>query len=162
MMIQQLVETDEALKAAIGVTNTGERAAQHLGSAEKWATYDVWFKSGIISHMAKYDHIDNAESEFNRLDSQLKNLKKELKDVRMLDTPEISTISSSQRAVDFWFDNIFTDLNVRGKIRNDIEQLESLLSSIYKIISRLESNKTNINRKLKSIDEQKNNLLINL
>lgn len=162
MLMQQLVETDEALRVAIEAINIGKRAVQYLESAEKWATYDVWFKSGIISHMVKYDHIDNAESEFNRLDSQLKNLKKELKDVRMLDTPEISTISSSQRAVDFWFDNIFTDLNVRGKIRNDIEQLGSLQSSIYKIISRLKSNKTNINRKLKSIEEQKNNLLINV
>jgi len=160
--IKQLVETEEALRAAIKAISIGKNASIHLQSAENWATYDVWFKSGIISHIAKYDHIDSAESDFNKLHSQLKELKRELMDVKMFDAPEISTISSTTRTIDFWFDNIFTDLKVRGKIRNDREQLDRILSSVNKIISRLESNKRNVESKLKSIDHDKNDLIMNL
>ena len=160
--IKQLVETEEALRAAIKAISIGKNASIHLQSAENWATYDVWFKSGIISHIAKYDHIDSAESDFNKLHSQLKELKRELMDVKMFDAPEISTISSTTRTIDFRFDNIFTDLKVRGKIRNDREQLDRILSSVNKIISRLESNKRNVESKLKSIDHDKNDLIMNL
>lgn len=160
--LKQLVETEEALRAALKARSIGESAAGHLESADKWATYDVWFKSGIISHMAKYEHIDNAETAFNRLYSQLRELKRELADVQIFGAPEISTIGSSTRAIDFWFDNIFTDLKVRDKIRNDIAQLDSILSSISKIIYRLESNKRNIENRLKDIERDKNNLIMNL
>lgn len=160
--IKGLVETEEAINAALRAIEIGKSAGKHLSSAEKWATYDVWFKSGIISHLAKYEHIDSAEEAFNRLYAQLKLLRKELADVNMFDAPEVSTISSSTRAIDFWFDNIFTDLHVRDKIRNDISSLNRILNSVSSIISRLERNKQAIERKLKEIEKEKNNLIMNL
>lgn len=160
--IKQLVETEEALKAAIRARSMAETAAGHLESAEKWATYDVWFKSGIISHMAKYEHIDNAEMAFTRLYSQLRELKRELADVNFDGIPEISTISSSTRVIDYWFDNIFTDLKVRDKIRTDLYQLDRIFSSISQIIHKLENNKRNIENRLKNIEYNKNNLIMNL
>jgi hypothetical protein len=61
--------------------------------------------------MAKYYLIDSAVESFHRLSSQLRDLKAELNDVEGLTASRLIEISSSQRTVDFWFDNIFTGLS---------------------------------------------------
>ena len=160
MLAKQLVETSEAIKAASRVKSTAKSAMQHLDKAEGWATYDVWAKGGIISHMAKYDHIDNAQADFNRLESQMNDLQKELSDVSFFNTLELSGIDSTTRAIDFWFDNIFTDLNVRNRIRGDIDQLRTLYGKIERIIDKLEGSMLKINKMLNDIEQRKNDLII--
>ena len=133
----QLVEVQEAIRAGSRVKSTARSVMQHLESAESWATYDVWFKGGIISHMSKYNHIDNAESDFNRLSSQLKDFKKELSDIDIPEIPGIGGIDSTTRVLDFWFDNIFTDLRVRDQILNDSEQIRKIYGNVDRAISKL-------------------------
>lgn len=160
-LAKELLETKEAYRAAERAINTAETARDHLESADDWASYDVWTKGGIFSHIAKYDHIDEAQSEFNRLAAQLKELQKELTDVNLFDKFELNVIDDTTRMVDFWFDNIFTDLNVRDKIRDDLDQLYRLDSQVNKIIKRLENKSSEINKKLEEIEEKKKDLLIN-
>lgn len=160
LLSRQLVETDEALSAANRVISTADNAMEHLESAEKWATYDVWLKGGILSHMAKYEHIDNAEEASYRLSSQMADLQRELKDINISGPAEISGIDSTTRAIDFWFDNIFTDLSVRSRIRDDSEQLRALRNQVYEVIQKLDSNKSVIHRKLQDIEFSKNELII--
>lgn len=159
-LVKQLLETNEASRAAIKAKDTASSAMESLESAENWATFDVWTKGGILSHMAKYDQIDNAQSEFNRLASQLKDLQKELSDVNLFDNLEMTEIGHTTRVIDFWFDNIFTDLNVRDKIRNDMEQLDRLCFQLNNIIRKLENNNSAINKKLNDIENRKKDLLI--
>lgn len=157
---RQLVETDEAIREANRVMNTINSAMRHLENARGWATYDVWTKNGLFSHMAKYEHIDNAQQCFNRLSSQLKDLSEELRDVGLYNSFEISEINSTTRLFDFWFDNIFTDLNVRNKIVANIEQLGRLKSRIYNLINKLDNDKHMINKKFKEIEKKKEDILI--
>ncbi|ROR27368.1 hypothetical protein EDD66_10663 [Mobilisporobacter senegalensis] len=157
---RQMIEMDEALRAARNVGDTAKRAITHLDSAESWATYDIWFRGGILSHMAKYDHIDNAEEEFNRLSIQLKDLQKELLDIEIVDTPEITWIDSTTRAIDFWFDNIFTDMNVRSQIQKDSEQIRDLYKKLENIISVIERKRGEAEIALKEIENRKNELII--
>lgn len=159
-LTKQLVETDEALRAAAKVKSTIKVVLDHLDRAERWATYDVWGGKGIISHIAKYEHIDDSEAAFNRLQSQMKDLQKELADVNLFIDADVGKVDSATRAIDFWFDNIFTDLNVRDKIRNDMQHMECLAGKIQSIISRLEKNRTEIKNQLSVIDRKKNELII--
>ena len=161
-LYRQLVEIDEAIRAAEKAKQTAMRIMDHLESAENWATYDVWFKSGIISHMAKYNHLDDAEAEYNRLSSNLRDLEKELRDVRVTSVPELSGIDSTTRAIDFWFDNIFTDLNVRNRIRSDMDRASELTGILRQIIDRLKSNQAAVKRQIDSNEQQKNELLLSL
>ena len=110
--------------------------------------------------MAKYDHIDNAQDEFNNLAVQLKQLQKELKDVDILDNSIAIGIDSTTRVFDFWFDNIFTDLNVREKICSDIEELSSLLNKIEAITAKLQRNKKAVLNELSAKEQAKEELLI--
>jgi len=129
-IISQMTEIEEALRAASRALSTAEKIANSLDSARGWATYDAFTRGGIISHMAKYSHIDEAEANFNVLSHNLRELKSELSDVQGLTVSGLTEISSGQRTLDFWFDNIFTDLSVRGQIRDNAEQVAQLITSI--------------------------------
>lgn len=159
---RQMVEMDEAIRAANRVQSTIQTVIRHLESADKWATYDIWTRGGIISHMAKYNHIDQAESDFHRVSSQLRELKRELSDINNFAVPGMDGIDSATRAFDFWFDNIFTDFKVRNRIRGDIDQMWKLTKNIDKIIARIESGRSEIKRRRESIEQRKNDLLISL
>ncbi len=159
---QQLIETEEALTAARRVIAMASGAVKHLDSAEGWATFDVWSRGGIISHMAKYEHIDDAQAHLNRLGSLIKDFENELRDVNMLDICNYTGIDSTTRAVDFWFDNIFTDLNVRDKIRGDLYRIRKLIGQVETIKSRLENNKAKVNSILTELEIKKNKLVMNV
>jgi len=136
-IISQITEIEEALKIASRTKATAQKTAKSLDSAEGWATFDAFTRGGIITHMAKYSHIDEAEKNFNVLSHDLRELKAELSDVQGLTIDGISEISSGQRIIDFWFDNIFTDLSVRRKIKDNAEQINRLIKNINKVESAL-------------------------
>jgi len=138
-IISQNTEILQALTAASRAKSTAQGALKSLKSAQGWATYDALTRGGIISHVKKYEHVDNAERAFHTLSSQLRSLQSELKDVHGLTASGFSEISSGQRAVDFWFDNIFTDLSVRKKVVNNAEEVERILRSISTVESKLNS-----------------------
>ena len=158
---KQLVEIDEAKVVAHLVLGTAQSALEHLQSAEGWATYDIWARGGVISHMAKYSHIDNAQADFNRLSYQVKDLEKELSDIMIFETTYNVGIDATTRMFDFWFDNIFTDLNVRDKIRADKEEVSKLIQKIKSIIAKLEEVKLEALGKLDTVENNKKELLIN-
>lgn len=158
-MRRQMVETEEALRAARRVLNTTKNAMEQLDDAESWATYDMWFGKGIISHMAKYDRIDSAEEQFDALASQIRDLKKELKDINLTADFFPSSIDSVTRTIDFWFDNIFTDMAVRDRIRDNQDQIRSLYGKIDKVIDKLESIKSEIIRQIQGIEKKKDDLI---
>ena len=157
---KQLIEIEEAKRAAAYVMSTAQSALEHLQSAEGWATYDIWARGGVISHMAKYSHIDNAQADFNRLSYQIKDLKKELADINIIEASYDVGIDATTRMFDFWFDNIFTDLNVRDKIRADEEEVSKLIHGIESMITKLEETRKDTFAKLDAIENKKNELLI--
>ncbi|MDR1539997.1 MAG: hypothetical protein LBU32_18750 [Clostridiales bacterium] len=158
----QITEIKEAINAASHVSATAKSAVKSFESAEGWATYDIWARGGLISHMAKYSHIDDAEECFNRLSSQIRNLSAELSDVQDLPAPYLTQISGTQRTIDFWFDNIFTDISVRSQIRDNIAQLKDLLEKVSGIEAILESKSRDLNVKLSDIKRRQEDLLVSL
>ena len=161
-IITQMTEIREAMSAASRAKSTALSAQASLKSAQSWATYDALTSGGILSHVAKYRHIDSAELNFNVLSSQLRALKKELGDVKGMNTNGLSEISSTQRAVDFWFDNIFTDLSVRGQIMDNADQISRLLRGIYSAESALKTKMRECETKLAANRSAEESLLVSL
>ena len=112
--------------------------------------------------MAKYSHIDEAEKTFHTLSSQLRHLRTELKDVQGLTVPGLNEISSTQRAVDFWFDNIFTDLSVRKQIKGNVGQISNQIRSVNTIESTLNTKQRQLESSLKKNRIREEELLISL
>ena len=161
-ILSQMTEIRQALSAAARVKSTAQSTLRSLEKAEDWATFDTFTRGGIITHMAKYSHIDDAERNFHTLSSQLRHLKTELKDVQGLAVPGLSEISSTQRAVDFWFDNIFTDLSVRKQIKGNVGQINNLLRSVSTIESALKTKERQLESDLKKNRKREEELLISL
>jgi len=158
----QLTETGQALAAAHRARQSAESAIEALENAESWAAYDVWASGGLISHMAKYSHIDSAESSLSRLNSQLKILRSELQDVKGIEMPDMNSFPAFERAMDYWFDNIFTDLSVRSKIIDNINALRDLMGSINNTVTMLEQKKRQLLSRLGQCRELQEELLISL
>jgi len=161
-IVTQMSEIREAMNAASRAKSTALSAQESLKSAKGWATYDALTSGGIISHIAKYSHIDDAERNFNVLSSQLRALRKELGDVAGMNTGGLNEISSTQRAVDFLFDNIFTDLSVRGQIKNNSEEINRLLRGIISAESALKTKQRECEAKLAANRRTEEALLVSL
>ncbi len=159
-LTKQLVETDEALFAAKRVIASAEIAVKHLEKADGWATYDIWGGGSIITHMAKYEYIDDAKSQLNGLSSLIRDFETELRDVNMYEVSGFTGIDSTTRAVDFWFDNIFTDLKVRDKIREDIHSVRKFINQVESICNKLELNKKKIKVSITDAEKNKQELVM--
>ena len=127
-IISQTTSMEETLKIVARAKDTAAQVRKSLGSAKSWATFDVVTKGGFITHMAKYSHIDKAEALFNILSHDLQELRAELDG-----TVWLAEISSGQRFVDFWFDNIFTNLSVRQKIADNETQIKQLQQHLTRL-----------------------------
>ncbi len=66
----------------------------------------------------------------------------------------------AETEVDFWFDNIFTDVSVRYQIRDNIEQLDGLLSGLNNVETLLNDKAREINARLDDMKRKQEDLLV--
>jgi hypothetical protein len=125
----QLEEADAAAREAHGAL---QETARHLGSAGSWATYDTFFGGGLVGDMVKHDKLDRAAALMRRADAALAHLGTELADVGIGSVGEIG-IGSMTRALDVWFDNIFSDWAVRDRIAQADDRVQRLLVGVADI-----------------------------
>lgn len=157
---RQLAETEEALGAARRAYDTALSALDYLHDADGWATYDVLFSRGLMSHMAKYDKIDKAQEAFERLNAQLEELQLELNDIHLhIDFPPV-VIDPATRFFDYWLDNIFTDIRVRNLIREYMEYAKDLLERLKWIIDRLVTAKRDLIDVIRRVEERQEEMII--
>ena len=156
----QRKEVDEAKRAAIRARDVAANALEALRKAEGWATYDVWAGKGLLSHAAKYARLDEAASLFDKLSAQLESLRRELADVKDLPMPKLTDVSSTERFVDFWFDNIFTDLSVRNQIRENIDKMDKLMAALGKLVSTLEAKEKRLRTQIEEAKQAQEEWLV--
>lgn len=161
-LVSQSTETKEAINALSRVSSIAKTAADSLSSAESWATYDMWTRGGILSHAAKYSHIDKSEEYFSLLHAEIKVLKQEIADIDELSVQGLTEITSGQRAMDYWFDNIFTDMSVRSQIRDNKESINRLISDVRKLEGILKSKESELNRKIAKNQQLMEELLVSI
>ena len=145
-------EINEAIEEAANAHHICSKILNYLKDANDFATVDVFFKGGILMHSLKYDLLDKAQEEFNRLQVQLNKLKTELVDIHIQQNIELS-IDNWSRSVDYWFDNMLTDLQIKDKIIQSISQTEKTNLCIVNLINDLNTmleEQTNIKHKLQS------------
>ncbi|MFL2071643.1 hypothetical protein ACEN32_04990 [Marinilactibacillus psychrotolerans] len=144
---QELVEVDEAFNAGKSILNRINEALKHLGSANSWSTMDM-LGGGFFTDMMKYDKIDEAENLMSKVESELRRYGLELKDVEYEWNSSYEFISGGHRAMDIFFDNIFTDISNNKKINNNIKSLENLGNQIQTVQNRLKGMKREIKEKI--------------
>ncbi|OUM67053.1 hypothetical protein PIROE2DRAFT_67067 [Piromyces sp. E2] len=136
---------EKEIREALDVLNISIRkynnALRIIGSASNWSNYDTFGGGGIISSSIKHDKIKEGNRALKEANESLVNVSKELADV-----PEIANIkiSDDQKAFDIFFDNIFTDYDVKKKI-------DKAEKNCWKTLNHLKSLEKELNYLLESV-----------
>lgn len=138
---KELLEAKRAVEKVLALSESAKRSFE---SARGWSTYDTFFRGGLLADIAKYSKIDEANEVVSRISSSTQIMIKELRDVDLAFHENMDTIGQGERFFDIAFDNIFSDLNVRSKIQNN-------LSSINRYIIQLESTLRILDNKLNDV-----------
>ncbi|MBR6677877.1 MAG: hypothetical protein IKL23_04000 [Oscillospiraceae bacterium] len=128
-------ELQEAVYAGNSALSSAQRVLDSLGSAEGWGTFDL-LGGGLISDIAKYSHLDQAQGHIEQLQSDLRRFKTELADVQITADLQVS-VDGFLRFADYFFDNIFTDWAVMDKISRAKMRVEDTQSNISQVLHRL-------------------------
>ena len=138
----QQKELHEAITAGHNARRSAQSVLESLGSAENWGTWDMFGGGGLITHLAKHEHLDEAQSHIESLQSDLRSFKTELSDVEIRADMQI-TVEGFLRFADFFFDGLFADWAVLDHIHHSQQQVESTLSQIEALLSQLKATQSN-------------------
>lgn len=154
----ELVQIDEAVEAA-GVARQALSAADSvLGNASAWSTYDTFFGGGVVSDMAKYHRLDQAAQLIREADAALAHLATELADVGVGGVGGIR-VDEMTRFFDIWFDNIFSDLAVRQRIREAAAKVDAALRGVLDVSGQLEARRAEARATLTELAAEREGLL---
>lgn len=132
---QRLKEIQEALEAGYLVLDQLKNALRSLDSASSWGFMDI-AGGGILSTAMKHSAVDKAQKKIALLKINLYKFQKEVQDVQGF---QINTVKLSDGtvAMDYLFDNIFTDMFVQSKIRESEKSLQQAKRRIDQIMDSL-------------------------
>ena len=151
-------ELQEAIQAGYDALSDISSIESTLSSAERWGTWDV-FGGGLISDMAKYSHLDDAQQQINGLQRSLSRFRTELADVDIRTGIQIE-VDSFLRFADYFFDNIFTDWAVLDRIRHTQSQTHEVDGSVRTILSRLERDLEQCRRDRQVVQQELKDFLV--
>ena len=114
-----------------------DTALKLLGSASNWGIFDI-FSGGAISSYFKYKKIDDSKKIIMNLNNKMDIFKNKLEYLnRNIDLVDFSEISSLNRFLDIFMDNIFSDFLAQNSIAENKKKLNVLKSRILYIRSQL-------------------------
>ena len=151
-------ELQEAISAGKQALQIAGNIRASLSSAENWGTWDMLGGGGLITHMAKHSHLDDAQSRVESLQVALGRFRTELSDVSVTANLEIS-IDGFSRFADFWFDGIFADWMVQDKIRASADRVYEISRKIEMVLTRLQQLDVDTARKLETIKTRQEELI---
>ena len=152
-------ELQEAIQAGYDALSDISSIESALSSAEGWGTWDV-FGGGLISDMAKYSHLDDAQQQINGLQRSLSRFRTELADVDIRTGIQVE-VDSFLRFADYFFDNIFTVWAVLDRIRRTQSQIHEVDGSVRTILYRLERDLDQCQRDSEAVRQELKDFLVN-
>lgn len=133
----EIVELEEALDVGYRAFDLIESIVSELQEAYNYAEMDLYMK-GYWVEMQKHEHIHNAENIIENLRNELRRFKTELADVNIEGDIQIEMDDFSEFA-DWFFDNIFTDWDIKDKIANSLSQADETRGQITATINLLKN-----------------------
>lgn len=142
-------ELQEAIDAGNRAKEIADQVGEHLSKASSWGTFDIW-GGGLISDLAKHDHIDQAQHLIEALQIQLRRFNTELADINQRIDATPIVIDSFTKFSDFFFDDIFSSISVRNKIDDSIGSLNQTRLQIERMLERLQPMLTRTEENIKN------------
>ena len=143
----QKQEIKEAISAGFSARSTADRILSELEDADGWNTWDILGGGGIITHMAKHSHLDEAQDLVQELQSQLRRFKTELADIQISANMQVN-IDGFLRFADYFFDGLFADWAVGHKISQSLSSVSNTKSEINRMLDRLNDMEKAVDQKI--------------
>lgn len=156
----QKQEIKEALSAGYSARSTADRILSELNDADGWNTWDILGGGGIITHIAKHSHMDEAQDLVQQLQSQLRRFKTELADIQISANMQVN-IDGFLRFADYFFDGLFADWAVGDKISQSQSSVSSTKSQINRMLDKLNDMESAADREIKEARIKLEQLVLN-
>ena len=143
----QKQEIREAISAGFSARSTADRILSELEDADGWNTWDILGGGGIITHMAKHSHLDEAQDLVQELQSQLRRFKTELADIQISANMQVN-IDGFLRFADYFFDGLFADWAVGDKISQSLSSVSNTKSEINRMLDKLNDMEKAVDQKI--------------
>lgn len=134
-------ETNEAEQAGLAVLEALSDIITGLDAADAISTWDLITDNSLILDFLKYDKLDAPEASLLHLEQTVYTFARELRDLDFVFESDLETISSTQRALDIFFDNLFSDWGTKVIIEKNIENLKKLQDSTEDVMESLAAKK---------------------
>jgi chaperonin cofactor prefoldin len=156
----QKKEIREAIAAGNSAMGTADSVLSELEDADGWNTWDMLGGGGIITHMAKHSHLDEAQEKVEQLQGKLRRFKTELADISIHADMQVS-IDGFLRFADYFFDGLFADWAVGDKISESQSSVQKVKGQISSALSKLERMGKDADAQIRSLEAKTEELLIN-
>ena len=153
-------EIREAINAGYSARATADRILSELESADGWNTWDMFGGGGIITHMAKHSHLDDAQELVSELQSKLRRFKTELADIQITANVQVN-IDGFLRFADCFFDGLFADWAVGDKISQSMNSVSGTKSQISRTLDKLTQMERAAENELVQLRLRLDNLIVN-
>ena len=134
-LAHEITELEEALDVGYKAFDIVDEIVKELQEAHDLADWDTFMDSFFID-IQKQEHIHNAQDLIKDLRNELRRFKTELADVNIDGDIQIEIDDFSEFA-DWFFDNIFTDWDIKAKIENSQVESEDTKNKITQTINLL-------------------------
>ena len=125
----QIRETNEAMAAGRSILGQLENIERSLDDAQTCAQWDLFTRKSIITHIAKWSYLDDAQMHAQKLEALVRRFKAELSDLS-IQTDFALPGSDGLRFADWFFDGLIVDWTVLSRIQ---EAQGSLSPSRYQV-----------------------------
>ena len=156
----QKKEIREAITAGHSAIGTADNVLSELEDADDWNTWDMLGGGGIITHMAKHSHLDEAQEKVEQLQGKLRRFKTELADINIHADMQVS-IDGFLRFADYFFDGLFADWAVGDKISESQSSVQKVKSQISSALSKLDGMDKDADAQIRSLKAKIEELLVN-
>ncbi len=149
----QKKEICEAVSAGQSTMGTADRILSELDSADSWNTWDMFGGGGIITHMAKHGHLDDAQNLVEELQGKLRRFKTELADIRITADLQVN-IDGFLRFADYFFDGLFADWAVGDRIGESQAAVTGTKNKITQMLNKLKGMESAIDAEIAQLHTQ--------
>ena len=154
-------EIREAINAGASARATADRILGELESADNWNTWDMFGGGGMITHMAKHSHLDQAQDLTEELQQKLRRFKTELSDIQITADTQVN-IDGFLRFADYFFDGLFVDWTVGNRIKQSRTSVSDTRKQITRTLDQLTAMEQDTLRRIDRLQVEQKEFLIRM
>lgn len=154
-------EIQEAISAGNRARGTAHKILSELEDADNWNTWDLIGGGGILTHVAKHGHLDEAQDLVGVLKGNLRQFKTELADIQISADIQVNA-EGFERFADWFFDGLFVDWAMGEKISASVDSVTGIRDQISRIMDRLGEMEQSVNQEIAKKKAQLEELVTSL